>query len=139
MVKRDQLERKKVRTICLDPSEPLAREYPWERADEQVTVPDTSPSLTYMVTTGNVGSMSSANRYTFTHAPETETDDDHDMPDYQRLKDVDLVEREEWSKELFEDLKSKHEEKRSEGLGTEKVQKDSDSGAPGKPGGEGTK
>lgn len=81
--------------MCLNPRNPIARVYQDRNDQEQVTVQDFSPSIYDMVRTGNVGSMpgNSSSRYTFPDVPD---DDDaaHGLPDYQRLKDADMVERE---------------------------------------------
>lgn len=135
MVRKDEISRKERRStiVVLNPEDRDAREQRWCDPREQVTVPDLAPSLASMVMTGVVGSMSSANRYSFTHDAETESDEDHDMPDYQRLKDEDYVVREEFSKELFDSLKKQHEKNEGKEGGTPSA------GAPGEPGGEGAK
>lgn len=74
--------------VTLDYRKPLAREYNERDIFEQVTVQDTSPSLRHMVQTGQVGGTSG--RYYF---PDTSDNDDenHDLPDEQRLSMEDPV------------------------------------------------
>lgn len=88
-------EKEKVKTVCLEPSEPCAREYNDRNIFEQVTVPDVSPSLYQMVTTATVGSMpGSSPAYQY---PDLGDDDQaHDHPDYMKLNDLDIVEKNEF-------------------------------------------
>lgn len=68
---------------------------------EQVTKPDFSASLYSLVSSGVAGSQMSSRLYQFPIVP----DDDllaHEMPDYQRLKDVDMVDREEFVEDFIQ-------------------------------------
>lgn len=82
---------------------------------EQVTKPDFSPSLYSLVSSGVAGSQMSSRLYTFPVVPEDDVAA-HDMPDYQRLKDVDMVEREDFVDDFvnnpdnYERIESKKEE-----------------------------
>lgn len=87
--------KKAVRTYCIDPAEPLAREYNERDIYEQVTVPDIGPSLHHMVSTGDVGPMSSRSR-NYTYPDLGDDDNAHDHPDYEKLDHLDLVEKEEY-------------------------------------------
>lgn len=68
---------------------------------EQVTKPDFSASLYSLVSSGVAGSQMSSRGYIF---PEVPQDDlvAHEMPDYQRLKDVDMVDREEFVEDFIQ-------------------------------------
>lgn len=91
---------KKHPTYTVDPEKPLAKVY-LEVGDpqEQVTQLDEGPSLTYMVTTGNVGSMNN-NQNKYAYLDNLEDDELHDEPDYSKVKDMDNVEKQ----QLVEDF-----------------------------------
>lgn len=83
-----------MRTVCLDNSKPLAREYVNGDIHQIVTVPDVSPSLYQMISTATVGSMpGNSPNYKY---PDLGEDDDqaHDHPDYEKLNQLDIVEKE---------------------------------------------
>lgn len=89
--------------VCLDRRNRLAREYQRENADEQVTMPDMSPSLTAIVMTGNVGSMpGNNNRYVYPDMPDDDNEA-HEMPDFQALQSIDPVEKENLVNEFIND------------------------------------
>lgn len=71
--------------VTLNAYKPLARTYYIGDPHELVTEPDVSPSLRHMVETGQVAGLS--NRYQF---GENE-DDDHHLPDLQRLSQADVI------------------------------------------------
>lgn len=85
---------KKPSEVCLNPRFPCARQYEHGNIFEQVTVPDVSPSLYKMVTTGMVGSIT-GNARNFSY-PDLEEDEElaHDHPDYEKLNHLDNVEKE---------------------------------------------
>lgn len=93
--------------FTLDKSKPLAQEYRHgDYPDEIVTVPDASPSLYQMVTTGMAGSVSS--RYEYGE----HNDDDHDLPDIEKLANGDKTVRDEFFDMMNSD--EKQEEKQDE-------------------------
>jgi len=102
------VKEKRPSTVCLDPENPIAREYNDRDIFEQVTTPDVSPSLTYMVRTGMVGeAMAGSSLYEY---PELGTDDEaHDHPDYQKLMSQDIVEQSEFVN-ILENLNQKADE-----------------------------
>lgn len=80
--------------VTLSTSKPLASTYYHGDPFEQVTVPDVSPSLSQMVSTGLVGNFS--NKYEFGE----HDDDDHDFPDMQKIANDDKAVRENYFNEL---------------------------------------
>lgn len=71
-------------------------EYSHGDPHEQVTVPDSSPSLVQMVMSGNAGALSvGSTKYSY---PDLDDDDDenHDLPDYEKLNKLDVIEKEEF-------------------------------------------
>lgn len=98
-----------VRTVCLDPSKPLAHEFRHQFFDEQVTVPDCGPSLYQMVTSMTVGSMPGSNpAYAY---PDLGDDDEaHDHPDYEKLNHMDMVHKEEYADEFVNNPKNYEKE-----------------------------
>lgn len=105
MVKENKEE---VREVCLDSRKRLATTYTW-LDNEQVTVPDVAPSLMSIVMTGNVGSMpSNSSRYSY--GPQIDDDEElHETPDFMKLKDADLVERQQFIDEFVEQNQEKDE------------------------------
>lgn len=92
---------KRPREVCLDPFEPIYTISNDRDQYEQVTLPDISPSLYQMVTTGTVGSMQGNTQlYQF---PDLGDDDEaHDHPDYMKLDKLDIVEKEQFINNFIE-------------------------------------
>lgn len=88
------VKEKKYPDVCLHPDNRLAKEYHHGDIYEQVVEPNLSPSLYQMVQTATVGSMpGSSPAYSY---PDLEDDDDlaHEHPDYEKLNQLDIVEKE---------------------------------------------
>lgn len=91
------------RGICLDPRKPLAREYNDRDIFEKTVQIDFSPSIYDMVKTGVAGiSNVNSGRYTFPPTPDDDNEA-HEMPDYQRLRDIDIAEKEQVIDEFLND------------------------------------
>lgn len=91
------------REITLDPKQPLAREYP-SLNNEQVTVPDFSISIQSMVLNGTAGQLAQNSQHSGKYNYPTITGDDetdHNTPDYGKIKDGDLTERDEFVNEFL--------------------------------------
>lgn len=121
--------------VCLDPRKPVGRiAYNDLNIFEQVTVPDVAPSLSAMVRSGVVPAGSS----TLYTSPDFETDDEaHDGPDYSKLNNLDLVEKEEFVQEWEKDPRNyEKKEESSEASAAEGKADESSKAEPPSKGGE---
>lgn len=84
--------------VCIDPYQPIAREYNLPGYTDSITEPNLAPSLYQMITTATAGSMpGNSSAYYF---PDME-EDDHDFPDLGKIPTLDPVEREQLLKDFM--------------------------------------
>jgi len=115
------------RTVNLDPLGPrLAHEY-LHGEYEQVTIMDVQPSLHSMVTTGIVGNQMGNSRYVY---PDLGDEDEaHEHPDYQRVNDMDNVEKQEFAEMWLKNPKFYEKKKESEPEAQTETPKNPEEGA----------
>lgn len=109
------VKEKKIPTYALDSENRCAAvEYPNAHAKEQVTVPDYSPSLVQMVTTGTVGSMTGNSKKYFYEDLDDDDELAHDAPDYEKIQSYDIVEKKELISQFIENNEKENDEPKVE-------------------------
>lgn len=82
-----------VRTVTLDPAEPLARQYEWGDPTRSDTVPDAAPGLQTMIENSRAADIQLLKSDAYKYPDLGDDDEAHEHPDYSKIGSLDPAEK----------------------------------------------